>query len=417
MRFQNGRNGRNNKFDDRFNRFIPDIRGYIAEYYYWLIVLFVAFDFYVLKLCLFSGSLDILENSDHSQGNEIQPDDFIDQIIRKYLKHNLSLVCLEDFMELFNVNREMCDKLPTKKKQIMKLFSEHRDLIDIIFFMKCNKCQKTIRIKSDNDEPAKCCDTILKKCETNFFIYLPIEKQLLQSIRNNWLYIKDFDTNSDKTNSYSDVHDGEILKSILNQYKNDDLNILSLCLNVDGANKFKSNKFSLWPIQFTQNFLPPRIRFQKENIIVAGLYYTDSDEKLNFRDYMLPLVHELNELKDNHITMNIEDQQYSFKPVITHCCVDLPAKSKLQETKQFGGYDACTYCEIPGELIVIKNSNSKKKQNNVEKKPREFVRYVEGKDDHPLRDETETLKKMLLASSSSKKDDLDGIKGKQTKLR
>lgn len=119
----------------------------------------------------------------------------------------------------------------------------------------------------------------------------------------------------------------------------------------------------------------------------------------------------------NWTNWNIENQDYMFKPVITHCCVDLPAKSKIQETKQFGGYDACTYCEIPGELVVIKSSKSadkkgKKKQDKIEKKPSEFVRYVEGDNEHPLRDETETLKKMLIASSFSKKDDVDGIKGK-----
>lgn len=331
----------------------------------------------------------------------------------------MSLVCLEDFMELFNVNREMCDKLPTKKKQILKLFSQHRDLIEIFFFIKCNKCQKTLKIESTSSEQVKCCNQILKKTETNFFVYLPLKKQLSQSIERNWSYIKEFETSSNNTGSYSDAHDGEILKNVLKQYENEDLNILSLCMNVDGANRFKSSKFSLWPIQFTQNFLPPQIRFQTQNIIVAGLFYTDSAEKLKFRDYLLPLVYELNQLKKNNITLNIEGEDYKFKPVITHCCVDLPAKSKIQETKQFGGYDACTYCEIPGELVVIKNINGdnckgKKKQNKTEKKPKKFVRYVEGENEHPLRDETKTLEKMLIASSFSKKDDVDGIKGKTT---
>lgn len=151
--------------------------------------------------------------------------------------------------------------------------------------------------------------------------------------------------------------------------------------------------------------------------------YTNSDEQLNFRDYLLPLVYELNQLKENNITMDIESQEYKFKPVITHCSVDLPAKSKIQETKQFGGYDACTYCEIPGELVKItKNSNGgksrkgKKKQSKIQEESSECVRYVEGNDEYPLRDETKTLENMILASSSSKKEAVDGIKGKNDLL-
>lgn len=175
---------------------------------------------------------------------------------------------------------------------------------------------------------------------------IPIEKQIVQSIETNWTEISKFDTSDDKNSkSYSGAHDGEILRSILNQYKDSDINILSLCLNVDGANKFISNSLSVWPIQLKQNYLPPHIRFLPQNIILNGLYfYKSSDESdLNFHEYMLPLITEVRRLKNGPISMNIEDEDYKFKPVITHCSVDLPAKSKIQETKQYRGFDACTY--------------------------------------------------------------------------
>ncbi len=84
----------------------------------------------------------------------------------------------------------------------------------------------------------------------------------------------------------------------------------------------------------------------------------------------------------------------------------MPAKAKLQETKQFGGYNACSFCEIRGEQIVIKsNSKNKKPAKEVKK-----IVYPEREHSYPLRDEEDTLKKMLAASST--KDDVDGIKGK-----
>lgn len=345
---------------------------------------------------------------------------FIDRIIIFYLRHNLTLVCLEDLMELLNLNREICDQLPTHKKQILKLFRENKDMIEVIYFIRCAKCNKITAKNSVDIKQVKCCDIILKKTETNFFVYMPLKKQIVQSIDSNWKAIKNFDTVS-MDGFISDAHDGDILKNVKKLYEDDDINIMSLCVNVDGANKFNSNLVSLWPIQFSQNYLPPNIRFLPHNIIVGGLMYTE--DKFDFREYFLPIVSELHNLKENNIVMTLEEEVYTFKPIITHCAVDLPAKSKFQETKQFGGYHACTYCEIPGEQVLI-NCKSKKKKNNKDdnkminnegnkQTPKQVqrIRYPEGSHPYRSRDEKETLKQML-AASSLKKGDIDGIKGK-----
>lgn len=318
-------------------------------------------------------------------------------------------------MDLYNEDREDCVKLPDKKKSILKLFYENRDLIRVVYMVKCDKCEKTTRIDSESTETVKCCETILKKTETNFFVYLPVEDQISRSVKNNWSHIKNFDSNSSNGDSYSDAHDGEVLKKIASQYKESHVNILSLCLNIDGANKYKSNTMSLWPIQLSQNYLPPEIRFQTDNIIVAGLYY--GKVKMNCRNVMLPLVEELNQLNKHPIKLNIEENEYEFKPIITHCAVDLPAKSMVQEIKQFGGYFSCTFCKIRGEQVLIKKKPTKKnksKNNQAiidddEIQANKFVRYVEGSETHELRDQAETLKQMLFASNSNK--DLDGVKG------
>lgn len=347
-------------------------------------------------------------------------DPFVDKIMLSYLKHNWTLVALEDIMELINESREECDKLPTVKKKIMKLFREHRDLFDIFYFVDCGKCNIYNMIDSESTNSLKCkrCDSVLNTKETNFFVSMPIEQQIIKSLRDNWAYISKFDTTG-KKGTYSDAHDGAILRNILNQYIDSDINILSLCLNLDGANKFKSNVLSVWPIQLSQNYLPPSIRFLPDNIIVAGLYY--SNKKPNCQDYLLPLVNELTSLKEQKIKMEIENVLFIFEPIITHCAVDLPAKSILQETKQFGSYDGCTYCEIPGELVEIRKLNSdddnKKKNKNTGNKKNQtcgsnkFVRYVEGSGSYKLRDEVETLEKMLAVFSSTNKKAVDGVKG------
>lgn len=316
-------------------------------------------------------------------------------------------------MELLNDQREDCEQLPTHKKQILKLFREGKDMIKVFYFIRCALCNKIFEKDSENLEQVKCCDKILKKTETNFYIYVPLQKQIVQSINNNWQDIKNFDTTSKDDNSiFSDAHDGDVLKEVLKLYENQDLNILSLCVNVDGANKFNSNLASLWPIQFTQNYLPPKTRFLPDNILVAGLLYVE--DKFDFREYFLPVVRELHNAKHRNIVMTIEHEVYTFKPIVTHCAVDLPAKAKLQETKQFGGYNACSYCEIPGEQITVtrstKNTKKKKQGGNDQAKQVKKVVYPERDRSYPLRNEQDTLNKMLAASST--KDDVGGIKGK-----
>lgn len=335
---------------------------------------------------------------------------FVDRVIVLYLRHNLSLVCLEDLMGLLNFNRDLHDQLPTHKKQILKMFREGKDMIQVFYFIRCDKCRRIVEKNSEDMEKVMCCGVNLKKTETNFMVYMPLRKQIDQCIETNWKYIQNFDTTM-QDDSISDAHHGEILKAVLKKYESSDINVLSLCVNVDGANKYNSNNLSLWPVQFLQNYLPPKIRFLPDNILVSGLMYTE--DKFDFREYMLPLINELKNLNDDKIVKSIEGEKYTFKPVVTSCAVDLPAKSKFQETIQFNGYDACTYCEHPGEQILVTCKKSKKKKQSSSKqegKQIKCVRYTEGGHRYPLREEEETLKKMLVASSSNSKV-VDGIKG------
>lgn len=87
-----------------------------------------------------------------------------------------------------------------------------------------------------------------------------------------------------------------------------------------------------------------------EKIVVCGLHYTNSDDNTNlqFRDFLLPMIKEIHDFKTEPINIEIDEDQYAFRPIVTSCAADLPAKSKIQETKQFAGYDGCTYCEIHG---------------------------------------------------------------------
>lgn len=134
---------------------------------------------------------------------------------------------------------------------------------------------------------------------------------------------------------------------------------------------------------------------------------------------MLPLIQEINDLNSRILTIAIEGVEYKFKPIITHCGVDLPAKSLLQETKQHGSYDGCTYCYIPGETVTIdihNDSEEEIKQKIAKKKkksqvPKKYVRYVDGNETYDLRDGRGMMETMLSLSQSKTGEASDGIKG------
>lgn len=112
--------------------------------------------------------------------------------------------------------------------------------------------------------------------------------------------------------------------------------------DTDGVEIHKSSQGSLWPLLLTCNFLPPRLRFKQQNMIVAGLYY--DTQKPDFSKYLIPLVEEMEKLRDGLIL-----NSKCFKFVISHAALDLPARSAIQRIIQYNGYNSCSFCESPGE--------------------------------------------------------------------
>lgn len=186
------------------------------------------------------------------------------------------------------------------------------------------------------------CGTVVIFTENNFFVSIKIEKQIRVIIHKYWDEIVEFlSKNTIEQRSISDIFDGSICKKI----KNNDQKCLSLTFNSDGISLQKSNTLSLWPIQILCNFLPPELRFRRENLIISGLYY--GKHKPEFLDFLTPLAEEICELQTSGIFINNQ----MFCVFITHASLDLPAKADVQNTVHHSGYSACMYCLHPGERI------------------------------------------------------------------
>lgn len=322
------------------------------------------------------------------------------RVIRHYVKHKITLECLEDTVKLMNLVSGCNIQLPSTKYNIFKLFEDQAFVkTKKQYFAKCEKCQLyTTKSYDKNKNHCDICKSNIKASETNFFNYMPIKDQLTKSILKNWPLIQEYNENNDdkvnNTQCLSDMHDAEIFKNLQSGLERSERNVLALVLNTDGASPFKSTSLSVWPIQIIQNFLPPEHRYKPENIITAGLYF--GKNKPDCFQYFLPLVNEMQALAKNGIIVTIKDEEYIFEPIITFCVVDLPAKHMLQRIKLYNGKNACTYCKHPGCLEQI-SANLK------------MIRYPNTENSYALRNNDEMLKTMKLVNL--KGVEIDGVCG------
>ena len=87
------------------------------------------------------------------------------------------------------------------------------------------------------------------------------------------LFDYQFERNS-RPGVIEDIHDGELYRSHFEQENSllHNKHNLLFTYNTDRVPLFKSSKFSLWPLYFAVNELPCQQRFQREKIILAGLW-------------------------------------------------------------------------------------------------------------------------------------------------
>lgn len=190
-----------------------------------------------------------------------------------------------------------------------------------------------------------------------------------------------------------DYCDGKIFQKI--KLEHPDTIILSLTFNLDGASISNSSKASIWPILIYQNYLPPSMRFMKENILLAGVITTTS--KPDLAKLILPFTIEMNQLFREKICLIRDGEIYHFLPLAMFCLCDLPARAEIQQIKYVSGYYACPVCLHSG--TAVKSSNGKSS----------YVRYVKPNETPEIRTHDQAIKDTIACLSSKKS--MRGIKG------
>lgn len=137
--------------------------------------------------------------------------------------------------------------------------------------MECPNCKKSNKINSTTDN--------------NYFVTYQLESLLKEVILEN---IEDFIVTREKTNdNITDISDGKLYNEtqVINK-----VHKVTLTLNTDGVQVFKSKNKSLWPIQLIVNELPIKKRFQTKNILVSGLWYDTTHPPMEL--FLKPIIYE-----------------------------------------------------------------------------------------------------------------------------
>lgn len=190
------------------------------------------------------------------------------------MRHKLSFVALEDMLLLVNSLFQQ-DLLPSTKHSFLNYFPVST-LLNTIFTVQ-KKCGNTLITCQDRSiKRTVNCDVCnfentIQSSSENFFVTLPLEQELKEVIQQN---AEDFTNNKPvvRDNILTDIKDGKFYKKIL-QNKNKERKKITLVMNTDGVQVFKSKNKGLWPIQVFINELDVTKRFSIKNILVLGLFY------------------------------------------------------------------------------------------------------------------------------------------------
>lgn len=272
-------------------------------------------------------------------------------------------------------------------KQNMERRAHQKYSFDCYVF--CDKCEEATKYR----EKCAQCDFMTRKTRDNYFIYIPVKQQLLLMLHKNLQTILNYLEKETKSGMIGDIYDGKVFKET--KLRHPDTIILPLTFNLDGASVSNSSKLSMWPILLYQNYLPPKMRFMKDNILLAGVIC--STKKPDLSKFILPFIIEMNQLYNDQISLVRDAQVHRFVPLAMFCLCDLPARAQMQQMKHVSGYFACPICLQSGTAVPTSNGKSS------------YVRYVKTRENIEMRTHNQTIKDTHTYLTT--KESVHGIKG------
>ncbi|XP_064479913.1 uncharacterized protein LOC135393391 [Ornithodoros turicata] len=254
------------------------------------------------------------------------------------------------------INALLGDKvLPNSKYMLRKLWNKNkRGILDLHYL--CEACEAVLAQSSKTTEKSLTCHICSTKYDVadltaagSFFAILNIKGQLQSLLKRfsrcileNTMKIRSRLSSSE----LCDITDGSYYKNLQTSVNCQDMD-LTVTLNSDGSQVFKSTASSLWPIQLMLNELPLPSRWH--NIIVAGLWFSKAHP--NMLLFLKAFVDKFNDMGPIP-WRNFHTGEMILSTIrAVACVVDAPARAMVLNRKQYNGYDGCTWCYHPGKYV------------------------------------------------------------------
>jgi len=177
-------------------------------------------------------------------------------IMQFALSNNLTNDAIENLLELLNLFLPFPNHLPKSYYKLKKFFDQFS-----VPYSKSEVCTACNNFKEDCN-----CQPPLQA--TGHLLHISLTKPLSAVLTNHWNSLQFSSDNSD--NLYRDIWDGTFMKTV-NESDNHE-RVISLLISTDGIPLFKSSTISFWPVSFVILNLPPAIRMNSENIVLAGFW-------------------------------------------------------------------------------------------------------------------------------------------------
>lgn len=257
-------------------------------------------------------------------------------------RHKLSIVCISDLLRLIFVHCLLPNRCVKTYYRFKKFFD--KTITPLTRHYYCTKCHKTFNSQMSHCEDCGC-------NSVSYFIEIPIIKQLIKLYSRPGFFNnlqRRFAQQNQNQNSFRDIYDGEIYKS-LSGFLSNIFNI-SFTWFTDGVSIFKSSKFSIWPFYLIINELPFTHRFKKENMIFAGFWFGQEKPQANL--FMSKFVDSIQKLYRG-VKLFIRDlgTVEEIKAMIICGTCDLPAKALFLNMVQYNGKYGCQKCKIESEKV------------------------------------------------------------------
>ncbi|XP_062709039.1 uncharacterized protein LOC134288375 isoform X2 [Aedes albopictus] len=296
-------------------------------------------------------------------------------ILNYYVRHHLTQGALVDLLRMLNVMAGY-KFFPESFETFAANFPDRYESARVYY---CVECQSGVGDSAPN-ENFICSIPNCGSKKIDFFMTIPIEQQLRETILKYEKEICDYEETV-KVEAVSDISQGKIVKEISSTIPE---KLITLSVNTDGAAAYRwSINKPCYPIFLTINNLPPRIRFDKNNLLLAAVWLSKGEPSIPL--FFKNFCEEINQLGEG-IAIGTD----KYKVVVVQNCLDSVARPKLQNSTQFNGKFGCSLCLHEGK-VVLGNQ----------------VRYPFRK--APSRNHTETRRHMIEAHTTG--NPINGIKG------